>query len=150
MHMGHVMPRVRVEAEIRPTEDVEKVKQAVLNVFTPDRLRIEEYGEYRLLVAEADTLKSLEKLYQLLRQDRILDAARRYLQRGTDKTFLVFKLNKQVALVGHVSFIDVDAEAPMGPITFIVEWDDPQEVIDWLAPPTRMGRPIYEKPRPDA
>ncbi|AEM37916.1 protein of unknown function DUF54 [Pyrolobus fumarii 1A] len=148
--MGANVPRVRVEAEIRPTEDPEKVKQAVLNVFIPDRIRIEEYGEYRLLVAEADSLRSLERLHQLLRQDRILDAARRHMTRGVEKGFLVFKLNKQVALVGHVSFVDMDSEAPMGPITFIVEWDKPEEVVDWLAPPTRMGRPIYEKPRPDA
>ena len=143
------MARVRVEAEIRPTEDPEKVKQAVLNVFKPDRMRIEEYGEYRLLVAESDSLRGLEKLHQLLRQDRILDAARRSMMRGAEKGYLIFKLNKQVAYVGHVSFVDMDAEAPMGPITFIIEWDDPKEVIDWLAPPTRMGRPLYEKPRPD-
>ncbi|WP_228546751.1 hypothetical protein [Hyperthermus butylicus] len=44
--------------------------------------------------------------------------------------------------------VDMDSEAPLGPITFIVEHSNPREVVDWLAPPTRMGRPIYEKPMP--
>ncbi|KSW12481.1 hypothetical protein CF15_07100 [Pyrodictium occultum] len=141
--------RVRVEAEARPTEDVEKVKRAILNVFTPDRMWVEDLGRgYRLVVAEAYSLRSLLRLHELLRRERILDAARSYMLHGIDQGVLVFKINKQAAYVGRLSLVDMDAEAAMGPITFIVEYRDPRAVVDWLAPPTRMGRPLYENPMP--
>lgn len=144
------MTRVRVEAEVRPTEDVERVKRAVLNVFRPDVVRVEELGGgYRVLVAESYSLRGLVRLWEKLRQERILDAARGYMLRGVEDGVLVFKLNKQAAYVGRVSLVDLDAEAPMGPIVFTVEHPDPRAVVDWLAPPTRMGRPVREPPMPE-
>ncbi len=143
------MAKVRVEAEIRPTEDVERVKRAVLNLFRPDTIRVEDLGSgYKLLVAESYSLRGLLRLWEGLRRERILDAARGYMLRGISGDTLVFKLNKQAAYVGRVSLVDLDSEAPMGPIVFTVEHSDPRAVVDWLAPPTRMGRPIREYPMP--
>ncbi len=142
------MPRIRVEAELRPTESEERVKKSILNVFEPEDMRVEEYGDRRLVVATSTTYRSLERLHDLLRRERILDAARGYMLRGVAEQTLVFKLNKQAAYMGRVSFVDADTESPMGPITFIVETGRPREVVEWLAPPTRMGRPVYEKERP--
>ncbi len=143
------MPRIRVEAEIRPTEDPEKVKRAVLNVFEPDRIWVEEYGNYKLLVAESGSYQSLRKLYELLRRERILDAARSYMLRGIQPGMLVFRVNKQAAYVGRLSFADMDSEVPMGPITFVIETRRPMDVVNWLAPETRMGRPIREYEMPE-
>jgi predicted RNA binding protein with dsRBD fold (UPF0201 family) len=144
------MARVRVEAEVRPTEDVERVKKAILNVFTPDTIHVEDLGGgYQLVVAESYSLKGLVKLHEKLRMERILDAARSYMLRGIDRGLLVFKLNKQAAFVGRVSLVDLDAEAPLGPIVFTIEHSDPRAVVNWLAPPTKMGRPIYENPMPE-
>jgi len=144
------LARVRVEAEVRPTESVDKVKRAVLNVFTPDTIHVEDLGGgYRLVVAESYSLRGLVRLHEKLRRERILDAARGYMLRGIDGDTLVFKLNKQAAYVGRVSLVDIDSEAPMGPIVFTVEHSNPRAVVDWLAPPTRMGRPIREHPMPE-
>ncbi|BEP17795.1 RNA-binding domain-containing protein [Pyrofollis japonicus] len=144
------MARVRVEAEVRPTEDVERVKKAILNVFMPDIIHVEDLGGgYQLVVAESYSLRGLVKLHEKLRMERILDAARSYMLRGIDRGLLVFKLNKQAAFVGRVSLVDLDAEAPLGPIVFTIEHSDPRAVVDWLAPPTKMGRPIYENPMPE-
>lgn len=143
------MARVRVEAEVRPTEDVEKVKRAVLNIIAADHVSVEDYGNgYMLVIAESYSLRGLARLHERLRAERILDAARSYMLRGIDRDTLVFKLNKQAAYVGRISFIDIDSEAPMGPIVVTIEHANPREVVDWLAPPTRMGRPLYEKPMP--
>ena len=142
------MVRIRVEAEIRPTEDPEKVRRAVLNVFDPDTVRVERYGSYSLLVAESGSYQSLRKLYELLRRERILDAARSYMLKGMQPGMIVFRVNKQAALVGRLSFADMDSEVPMGPITFIIETRRPMDVINWLAPETRMGRPIREYDMP--
>jgi hypothetical protein len=143
------MVLVRVEAEVRPTESVEKVKQAVLAFFEPDTIKVEDLGdEYKILYAESRSLQSLAKLHEKLRSERILDAARAYMVRGVSGAAVMFKLNKQAAYVGRISFVDADSEAPLGPITVVIEHRDPMAVVDWLAPPTKMGRPIYEKAMP--
>ncbi|MEB3861813.1 MAG: hypothetical protein GSR84_06300 [Desulfurococcales archaeon] len=141
--------RVVVEAEVRPTEDPDKVLKAVESFFTPDTVRVEDIGSTRILVAEAGSLRSLEKLHWLLRAERILDAARGMLRRGIQGEKLVFHLHKQAAYVGKLSFVSGDHESPMGAIRVTVEHPDPRQVVDWLAPPTVRGRPVFEKPVPE-
>ncbi|MEB3787912.1 MAG: hypothetical protein GSR78_04050 [Desulfurococcales archaeon] len=141
--------RVVVEAEVRATEDPEKVKKAVLNIMDPDRIEIADAGSSKILVAEAHSLRSLEKLHRLLRQERILDAARGAMRKGIQPGRLVFHLHKQAAYVGRLSFVGGDQESPMGAIRVTIEHPEPRSVIDWLAPPTVRGRPVYEKPMPE-
>lgn len=87
-----------------------------------------------LLVAKAKGMDGLTKLYNLLRRERIRSAARRVLYDGMGEKIVVFYLNKQAAFVGHVSFSQAVGESPLGPIKVEILCDDPQEVINWLAP----------------
>jgi len=139
---------ITVEAEIRPTESERKVKQAILNVFTPDHVEIERRENIKVIVAKAYSLRGLQKLHRLLRTQRILDAARSIMEKGVRGNTLTFHLNKQVALQGKVSFTEAYGESPMGPITVTIEGIDPREVIDWLAPKTSHGKPLWEKEIP--
>jgi predicted RNA binding protein with dsRBD fold (UPF0201 family) len=127
---------VRVEVEVNPTESEEKVHRAVENMFgnIPMQLRPSPRGS--LLVAEAKGLESLTKLYNLLRRERIRDAARGALFEGLSGKTIIFFLNKQVAFAGHVSFSKAVAESPLGPIKVQIKCDDPRQLIDWLAPKT--------------
>ncbi len=135
---------VRVEAEARPTEDIEKVKKAVGNVFS-GVLRVEERGNGVIIVrGESSSPTSLIKLHNLLRIYRILDAARKSLLKGLHGDTIVFKLHKQAAYVGKISFVDSDRESPLGAITFYIETRDPEKLVDWLAPKTSMGKPLWE------
>jgi predicted RNA binding protein with dsRBD fold (UPF0201 family) len=72
----------------------------------------------------------------VLYRDHIRDASRKALFKGIRGSNIVFYLNKQVAFVGHVSFSEAEAESPLGPIKVIIQTEDPQEIIDWLAPRT--------------
>ena len=141
--------RVVVEAEVRPTEDPDKVLKAIETIFTPETVRIEDLGSTRILVAEASSLKSLEKLHRLLRVEKILDAARSMLRRGVEGGRLVFYLHKQAAYVGRISLVSGDHESPMGAIRVVVEHPEPRLVVDWLAPPTARGRPVFERDMPE-
>jgi predicted RNA binding protein with dsRBD fold (UPF0201 family) len=76
------------------------------------------------------------RFYDLLRRERILDAARKVLFRGIQGKKIVFYLNKQVAYVGHISFSQPYGESPLGPIRVEIQCDDPQSLIDWLTPKT--------------
>jgi len=127
---------VYIEVEINPTESEEKVKRAVENIFGNIPTKIQPMNKGGLLTAETKGLESLTKLYNLLRRDRIRDAARGALFEGLKGKTINFCLNKQVAYAGHVSFSKEVAESPLGPIKVKIECENPRELIDWLAPRT--------------
>jgi predicted RNA binding protein with dsRBD fold (UPF0201 family) len=127
---------VHVEVEINPTESEEKVRRAVENIFGGIPTQIRQLRKGSLLTADAKGLESLTKLYNLLRRERIRDAARRALYEGRGEKTITFYLNKQVAFAGHVSFSKAVAESPLGPIKVQIKCDDFGKLIDWLAPKT--------------
>jgi hypothetical protein len=125
---------IRIEVEINPTEDSEKVKRAVENVFGQVNFEIKPQQRGSLLTAETKGLDGLTKLQNLLRRERIRAAARGVLFEGLRGNSITFYLNKQVAFVGHVSFSEPVGESPLGPIKVEIHCDNPKELIDWLAP----------------
>ncbi len=130
--------RLRVEAEVRPTEAQEKVEAAIKKIFPT--LELVRAGNS--VVGESADIDSLSRLHQLLRQQAILDAARSamFARRRGGSTQIM--LNKQVAFAGKVNL--TDGESPLGPIIVTLEAPDIERLIDYLAPRTREGKPIRE------
>jgi predicted RNA binding protein with dsRBD fold (UPF0201 family) len=124
---------VRVETEINLTEDEKKVEKAVANIFDAASAEIKPSYKGSMLYAEAKGREALVKFRNLLRSDRIRDAARRVFFGGVRGNTIRFCLNKQVAFAGHVSFCEEVAESPLGPLRVSIEYENPQELIDWLA-----------------
>ncbi len=139
---------LRVEVEARATEDQDKVARAVKNVFDVDPRVVELSEGYRLLVAESSSIESLKKLHALLRQQRALDAARTYMLKNRRGSSLELKLHKQAAYAGRVSLLTFDEESPLGPVRVLIVSDKIDEIIDWLAPPTSQGKPLWEREAP--
>jgi predicted RNA binding protein with dsRBD fold (UPF0201 family) len=127
---------VQVEADINPTENEAKVKRTVENMFSNIELEIKPQRQGSLLIGRGKGMDTLTKLYNLLRRERIRDAARGVLYEGLSEKSIIFYLNKQVAYVGHVSFSKPVGESPLGPIKVEIQCDKPRELIDWLAPRT--------------
>ncbi|MBS7643463.1 hypothetical protein KEJ26_02620 [Candidatus Bathyarchaeota archaeon] len=136
--MGQII--VKAEAKVNPTEDEEKVKKAIQNIILNPSFEIVQMNYEKLVVATSHEKDCLAKLYNLFRQERILDAARRALFEGMSGNTITFYLNKQVAYVGHVSFCEPSAESPLGPIRVEIVCEDPRELINWIAPKTVEGR----------
>jgi len=132
--------RIRVEAEVKPSEDSSKVERAVKNLFPSLTL---ERGEERVWGASEDPAV-LSHLKELLRLQAIRDSSRSALLRGKREGGLEFGLNKQVAFVGKVSF--TEGETPLGPIRVVIETEEPGLVVDYLAPRTKMGKALREVP----
>ncbi len=128
--------RVRVEAEVRPTEDIEKVKKALSNLFNLESYRVAEVGTYKVIIGESSSIISLLKIREIIVRERIADTVRRILSRGTVDKYLSFKINKQAAYVGKLSLVEEDRESSMGPINVFIEASDVKRLIDWLAPNT--------------
>lgn len=125
---------VNVEVDVNPTEDADKVKVAVQRVLGDINLELIEEGGRARLTGRMEGLEALARFYDLLRRERILDSARSVLLRGVQGKKIVFFLNKQVAYMGHISFSQPYGESPLGPIRVEILCDEPQSLIDWLAP----------------
>jgi predicted RNA binding protein with dsRBD fold (UPF0201 family) len=130
--MNEIM--VHVEVEVNPTEDLEKVKRAVENIFGAVKFEVESRKWGCLLIAETRGTEGLTKLYNLLSRARIRAAARKVFFSGMDKKSVKFYLNKQVAYAGHISFSQQTAESPLGPINVQIRCSNPRELIEWLTP----------------
>jgi predicted RNA binding protein with dsRBD fold (UPF0201 family)/dephospho-CoA kinase len=123
-----------------PTEVEERVRKAVENVFPGTRLTlIKKEGCVDRLEG---TTPSLSAMHELLRRQQILDTARNSFYKGLAGKEISFRLNKQAALMGYVNFLDHDAL--LGGINVNVETDEPELIIDWLAPVTAEGKPVRE------
>ena len=129
--------RVRVEAEVRPTEDETKVEKAIKNIFPT--LRLSREGDR--LVGESTEIAALDKIHMLLRRQKILDAARSIMLSGKGEK-IKFMLNKQAAFVSWINFSE--GESPLGPIVVTLEAGDLDRLINYLAPRTHEGKPIEE------
>jgi predicted RNA binding protein with dsRBD fold (UPF0201 family) len=127
---------IRMETEINQTEAEEKVKLAVANLFGNIPTQTKPSYKGSILIAEANGQEVLVKLRNLLRNDRVRDAARKVFFSGIRGKTISFCLNKQVAFAGHVSFSEEVTESPLGPIRVIIECENPRQLVDWLAPKT--------------
>ena len=129
------MIELSARVAVRPTESPEKVAGALEMLFSGIELATSENR-----IEGRGGAKSLSTLHRLLREQRILDTARSVMLHGTVGDSIQFRLNKQAASVGKVSF--PPGEEPLGSIH--VEIRGPETLIDWLAPETFEGRPIEE------
>jgi len=113
--------KVVVETICKPTEDKDKVKNAMFNIF-PD-LRIDDNGNKMI-----GTSSSLDRFKEIIRDCRVRDAARRILLRGREGNKTVFRINKQVAFVGKVCF--AEEKHPLGDITVTIENENIDGIIE--------------------
>ena len=128
---------VEIETDVHPTEDEEKVIQAVKNLFPNVDVKIEDGKLYAITY-------DLSKFRELLRRQRILDTVRSELlkkRRGNEATVY---LNKQTAVVSRINFADEDAILSPLRVTFKVYGIPFERFVDWLAPETRDGKPVKE------
>ena len=123
---------VNVETEIHPTEAEEKVKTAVANLFGAVAFETKASHVGCVLIAEGRGREPLDNFRNVLRRDRVRDAARRVFYAGSREKTVVFFLNKQVAFAGHVSFSQETGESPLGPIKVVIEYENPRELVAWL------------------
>jgi predicted RNA binding protein with dsRBD fold (UPF0201 family) len=127
---------VFVETEIYPTESEENVRTSITSFLDNSAITVKSVAKGSTLTAVAKGQESLIKLRNMLRNDRIRDAARRFLFKSIRGNMISFCLNKQVAFSGHISFSEQTAESPLGPIRVNIETDNAEQFINWLAEKT--------------
>ncbi|MEM1657820.1 MAG: RNA-binding domain-containing protein [Candidatus Jordarchaeales archaeon] len=141
--------KIRVETPLKPTEDPDKVIRALKNILNVDYQTYKEGDEERL-VGEAEGIDSLRQIYEKLREQYIVEAARGVLKRNIRENELTFYLNKQAAYVGKLHFCAPERESPMGAIKVTIISNKINELVEWLCPPTIDGKPQETAPPSDA
>jgi predicted RNA binding protein with dsRBD fold (UPF0201 family) len=137
------MIAVEVSAHVNPTEDRDRVQSAVSRIFPNLEYVLQEREGFTSRLVGSGGRDSLELLHELFRSRKILDTARRNMH--IEESTVSLTLNKQAASTGKVSFPAGDE--PLGSIWVEIVAQDADEagrLLDWLAPPTENGHPIFE------
>ena len=124
------MPEIRLVVRCFPTEDRGKVAKTITALFPDAALSGDDP-----IVASAESLEAFGE--QLARQ-RIRSAARKILLRGIEGQETRFRLNKQVASLGKVSFSEEDH--PLGDIEVVIVSEDIEATIGSIAPRLEAGK----------
>jgi uncharacterized protein len=127
------MASVVAKTKVYPTEDPEKVKQALLSIFPGADLQETE-------VEMVAVTEDLGHFMELVRRQRILDATRAVLIHAIHGSSTQLHLNKQVAYVGKITL--VEGRPPLGDIDVTFEDNDIQALIDRMTPRTVDGEEV--------
>ncbi|WEU40725.1 MAG: hypothetical protein OdinLCB4_002020 [Candidatus Odinarchaeum yellowstonii] len=133
--------RIELHARLNPTENRGKLRSAIGNIID-FKSNLVDLSSEEFLAFTSEDINSLKPLYEKLREQKILEAARSFFLNIKSPQFLMFHLNRQAAYVNRVHLCAEERESPLGPITVIVHSKNIEKFIDWLTPPTFKGRPI--------
>ncbi len=113
---------------VHPTEDLDKVIEALSNVFDYDDLIITE--DQVTVTGSSSTLCPVK---EFLEKRQIRDTARKILIKGLkpDLNEINFKISKQAAFAGLINLVEEDL-SPLGEIELTIKTKKPEEFIGWL------------------
>jgi predicted RNA binding protein with dsRBD fold (UPF0201 family) len=120
---------VEIKTPVHPTESESKVKKALESIFPC----VQFFLEGTIFKGKSEELKSLDRLKELLKAQRIRSTANKILRNSLFGSELVFSLNKQAAFMGKVNFSE---DSPLGPITVTISCEDMEALITYLSPLT--------------
>lgn len=124
--------RVSLEATLAPSEDPEKVLDAMRNILGEVHFALRRDARHVLM--ETSDKGSLNRLRDQLRDRHVRAAARRRLLAGrSGEATTTVMVNRQAATAGVVVLCDNAEESPLGPLLLTVESRNLDEVIQWLA-----------------
>ncbi|MBS7249657.1 MAG: hypothetical protein KIH08_03545 [Candidatus Freyarchaeota archaeon] len=142
------MIEMEIEAPVYPTESRDKVEKALKSVVDTTYTLSEGVG-VKFLHGKAQGLEGLVKLHQRLREQLIVESARKILVRNIVGNTVTFYLHKQAAFMGKIHFCQPESESPMGSIKITITSNNIGELVEWLTPKTVEGKPLERPPPTD-
>ncbi|MDW8045504.1 MAG: RNA-binding domain-containing protein [Nitrososphaerota archaeon] len=124
--------KLKIHLVVNPSEDVEKLKEAVVKIMGNITLNLSNDG--RTLQGESDDQRHLYILYEQIRARQTMGVVRRLLIKNSSEECTWLYFNRQAAYVGVVSICEEERESPLGPIRLDICTPKLSEFIDWLAP----------------
>jgi len=122
--------KITLEASLSPSEDIDKVIEAMKNVLGGSHAEVSRRGGTVRLFS--DDRHALDMLRNQLRDRQVRGAARRVLLSETVGDLTTVMLNRQAAAVGVIALCNSPDQSPLGPIYVRLQSKEISAVIDWL------------------
>ena len=128
MKIPNIKCKIEIFCSINPSEDPEKIKKSILNIFPNSKIKIEDYS----ISAQSKDLTCFEKIYETIRSKGFQKIYRRNLENNLKNDSTWFYLNKQAAFAEEIAICEEAEESPLGPIKVIMTSPDIDSIIDWI------------------
>ena len=117
---------IQIFCQINPSEDPQKVKLAVSNIFPELELEISDTQ----IVGKTNNFSALSQISKSIHEKNIKNTYQRILKNNNDGDSTWFYLNKQAAYVNTVALCSEANESSLGPIKVILRSNDIEQVIE--------------------
>ena len=117
---------IQIFCEINPSEDPEKVKLAVSNIFPDLTLDITDTD----ITGKSKNIQILSQISKSIHENNIKKTYQRILKNNSNSDSSWFYLNKQAAFANTVALCSEANESSLGPIKVILRSNDIEQVID--------------------
>ena len=117
---------IQIFCQINPSEDPEKVKLAINNIFPDLTLEITDTE----ITGKSNGIKILSQISKSIHEKNTRSTYQRILKNNNDGDSTWFYLNKQAAFVNTVALCSEANESSLGPIKIILRSNDIEQVID--------------------
>jgi len=117
---------IQIFCEINPSEDPEKVKLAINNIFPDLPLEITDND----ITGKSTNIQVLSQISKSIHENNIKKTYQRILKNNSNSDSSWFYLNKQAAFVNTVALCSEANESSLGPIKVILRSNDIEQVID--------------------
>jgi len=119
---------IQISCMINPSEDVEKIKFAVKNIFPDMELELSETE----ISGKTNNFSALSQISKSIHEKNVKKTYQRILKNNNDGESTWFYLNKQAAFVNSVALCSEANESSLGPIKVILRSNDIESVIDTI------------------
>ena len=117
---------IQIFCQINPSEDPEKVKLAVNNIFPEMELEVSDTQ----IVGKTNNFSVLSPISKSIHEKNIKNTYQRILKNNNDGDSTWFYLNKQAAFVNSVALCSEANESSLGPIKVVLRSNDIEQVIE--------------------
>ena len=120
---------VQIFCEINPSEDLEKIKTSIFNLFPDLKIKIQE----NQLFGSSNDIKLLSKVVKSIKNRKTINVLSRIMRSNMTDDSTWFYLNKQAAFVDVVALCNEADESALGPIKIVLNSNNIEEIIEKLA-----------------
>ena len=117
---------IQVFCQVNPSEDPEKIKHAVNNIFPDMELEISDTQ----ITGRTNNFSVLSPISKSIHEKNIKKTYHRILKNNSDNDSTWFYLNKQAAFVNTVALCSEANESSLGPIKVVLRSNDIEQVIE--------------------
>ena len=147
------MIQVTLKTKINPSEDEAVIREILTQFgesFTFDTKEISLVG-VKKITATMTGLEATHFIHTQVRRNRTVETFRQYLLNQLDPNSdeITFMINKQILTQGKIVLVNTMKESPLGPVWITLSSSNLTILVDYLFPPTEMGKVLESRVIPD-